>query len=60
MGEIKGSKEYLEELLNHRIEMFCYPKGRFNNQTVELVKLAGFIGARTTIFQTGFSKNPFL
>jgi len=60
MAEIEGSKDYLEELLHHKVEMFCYPKGRYNNQTVELVKRAGFIGARTTNFQIGFSQNPFL
>jgi len=60
MAEIKGSKKYLEELLHHRVEMFCYPKGRYNDQTVELVKQAGFLGARTTNLELGFPRNPFL
>jgi len=60
MAEIKGSKDYLEELLHHRVGMFSYPKGMYNDQTVELVKRAGFIGARTTDFQIDISQNPFL
>ena len=46
--EIVGSKEYLENLLNKEVEMFCYPKGRYNQDIKNLIKKAGFIGARTT------------
>ena len=46
--EIGGSKNYLENLLNKQVKMFCYPKGKFNSQVKDLVKNAGFLGARTT------------
>lgn len=46
--EISGSKEYLEELLAKEVKMFCYPSGYYNNQVKEVVKEAGFLGARTT------------
>ena len=45
--EILGSKEYLENLLDREIRMFCYPRGRYNDEIIRLVKKAGFIGART-------------
>jgi peptidoglycan/xylan/chitin deacetylase (PgdA/CDA1 family) len=60
VNEIKSSKEWLEELLNHKIEMFSYPNGRFNSQVVETVRQAGFMGARTLDFETSFPKNPFI
>lgn len=46
--EIDESKKWLENILNVNVEMFCYPSGFYNNKIVELVKLAGFKGARTT------------
>lgn len=48
--EIEGSKTYLEELLGHRINMFCYPKGRYNRHIKKLVSCAGFVAARTCNF----------
>ncbi len=46
--EIRGSKDYLEDLTGKDIEMFCYPFGHFNNEVRQEVKAAGFLGARTT------------
>ncbi len=45
--EIKGSKEWLEQVTGKSVPMFCYPSGRFDAETVEVVKEAGFEGART-------------
>lgn len=45
--EILGSKEYIENLLGRDVKMFCYPRGRYNNEIIRIVKKAGFIGART-------------
>ena len=45
--EIIGSKEYLENVLDCDIKMFCYPHGRYNDEVIKMVKKAGFIGART-------------
>lgn len=46
-NEILGSKEYLESLLDHDVRMFSYPRNRYNPEIIEIVKNAGFIGART-------------
>lgn len=46
--EISGSKQYLEQILGKKIKMFCYPGGKFTEETENLVKKAGFLGARTT------------
>jgi peptidoglycan/xylan/chitin deacetylase (PgdA/CDA1 family) len=45
--EITESKQWLEALLGNKIEMFCYPFGRFDNNIAGLVEKAGFLGART-------------
>ena len=45
--EVGGSKLYLEKVLGHEINMFCYPKGRYNRRIKEIVKKCGFLGART-------------
>jgi len=46
--EILGSKEYLESILGKNVKMFCYPRGKYNEEIKNLVKNAGFIGARST------------
>jgi peptidoglycan/xylan/chitin deacetylase (PgdA/CDA1 family) len=58
--EIKNSKEWLEGLLKHEIEMFSYPKGKYNNEIVKLVERAGFKGARILEFQIALPKNQFM
>jgi len=45
--EIRGSKEYLENLIGKEVHMFCYPRGKYNERIVDLVREAGFTGART-------------
>ena len=45
--EIKYSKSYLENVLNHEVNMFCYPKGKYNQKIKGIVKKSGFLGART-------------
>ena len=47
--EIYESKRYLENVLNKKIEMFCYPRGRYNREIIELVEEIGFLAARTAI-----------
>jgi len=36
--EINGSIEYLEQLIGKKIHTFAYPKGKYNNNTLEIVK----------------------
>jgi len=58
--EIEGSKIYLENIVNHPIKMFCYPKGRYNNNIKYLVKNYGFLGARTCNYGNfNQCKDPF-
>jgi peptidoglycan-N-acetylglucosamine deacetylase len=45
--EILGSKLYLENIINSPVDMFCYPKGKYNEGMMHLVKETGFIAART-------------
>jgi peptidoglycan/xylan/chitin deacetylase (PgdA/CDA1 family) len=48
--EIEGSKYYLEDIANKKINMFCYPYGEFNEDIKQIVKASGFSGARTVKF----------
>ncbi|NQU77590.1 glycosyltransferase, partial [Candidatus Falkowbacteria bacterium] len=45
--EIEGSKKYIETLIGKPTKMFCYPKGRFDDNIKEAVRSFGFLGART-------------
>jgi peptidoglycan/xylan/chitin deacetylase (PgdA/CDA1 family) len=45
--EIRGSRAWLQDLLSRDVPMFCYPKGRHNADVREMVRQAGFSGART-------------
>ena len=59
--EIKGSKQWLEALLERDVLSFCYPSGFFDKESVELVKESGFRGARTTLLgKLERSTDPFL
>lgn len=46
--EIETSKGILESVLGHKVESFCYPKGRFDERAVQIVAQAGYLRARTT------------
>lgn len=57
--EIEGSKIYLQNLLGHNISMFCYPKGKYNENVKKIVKKSGFTAARTCMYGGfGFPKDP--
>lgn len=62
--EIEEPKRILENQLNDRADIFCYPNGQaedFDEETIELLKKAGYVGAVTGI--EGFDntkKNPDL
>lgn len=47
--EIVGSRRALEEHFGVISQVFCYPYGRWNEKTEQLVTEAGFTGALTTI-----------
>lgn len=59
--EISEGKKWLEDTIGKPVASFCYPRGKFNATTPELVKKAGFLGGRTCLFNLhAFPRNPFL
>jgi peptidoglycan/xylan/chitin deacetylase (PgdA/CDA1 family) len=59
--EIRQGKEWLEDTIGAPAVSFCYPQGKFNRSTPVLVKKAGFVGARTCLFNLhSFPRDPFL
>ena len=57
--EIRGSKIYLEDIIQKEVKMFAYPWGRFNLRLKKEVKSAGFQGARTTAKLNSNHNDPF-
>jgi len=47
--EIIESKKMLESALGKSVKKFCYPRGRYDDRSVALVKEAGYEEARTTL-----------
>jgi peptidoglycan/xylan/chitin deacetylase (PgdA/CDA1 family) len=48
IDQLVGSREALAKLSGHPITHFCYPYGKYNDQTPLLVKRAGYSTAATT------------
>ncbi len=46
--EVGVCKKNLEDILGEEVQMFCYPKGRYNDNVIKHVEQAGYKGARTT------------
>jgi len=57
--EIMEGKKRLEEIIGREVLSFCYPYGSFNDKIIDIVKEAGFIGARTVKLLTRSTKDPF-
>jgi peptidoglycan/xylan/chitin deacetylase (PgdA/CDA1 family) len=58
--EVRICKSRLEDTLSEPVQMFCYPKGRFNKSVIRHVKEAGYKGARTTrMLRQGVDFDPF-
>ena len=45
--EVRPCKHVLEDILGRQVEMFCYPCGRYDTNTVRALRRAGYRGART-------------
>lgn len=59
--EIMAGKHWLEDTIGAPAISFCYPQGKFNRSTPGLVRKAGFLGARTCLFNLhSFPRDPFL
>ena len=57
--EIEESKKLLEAKLGKEVISFCYPSGKYNDETVNLVKNAGYKYATTTKPGIGNMNNQF-
>jgi peptidoglycan/xylan/chitin deacetylase (PgdA/CDA1 family) len=58
--EVSGCKRWLEDLTGQRVASFCYPRGKFDRALADLVREAGFLGARTCMFNLHeFPQDPF-
>lgn len=58
--EIKECKKRLENWISKKIEWFCYPRCKYNQGTVELVKRAGFKKARiVTVLALDEGEDPY-
>lgn len=59
--EVVDGKDSMEQLLGKQVISFCYPRGKFNGMAIDVVKNAGFVGARTCMyFLNAFPKNSYL
>jgi len=59
-NEIRGCKDWLEDLLGRPAVSFCYPRGKHNQRVRNLVATARFVGARTCDFNiNSFPRDPF-
>lgn len=48
IAETGGAKGILESVLGHKVNKFCYPRGRYNENVIYALKDSGFLEARTT------------
>lgn len=46
-SELLSSKQQLEDLLDKKVEHFCYPNGAYNNKVLSIVKSSGYLSARS-------------
>lgn len=57
--EIVEGKKVLEDMVGRELRCFCYPWGSFNDHIANIVRGAGFLGARTTKSLTRRMGEPF-
>ena len=57
-NEINDNRIWLKELTGQEVNWFCYPKGRYNEITINNVEKAGYKFARTTM--VGYFDRPSL
>ena len=59
--ELVAGKNWVEDVTGQPTHSFCYPRGKFNSKARAAVKLAGFTGARTCLFnRSELAIDPFL
>ena len=58
--EVVACKQWLEDLTGDRVIAFCYPRGKYDHTRAQIVKEAGFLGARTCKLNLhAFPPDPF-
>jgi len=57
--EILNNKKALEILSGQEIKKFCYPRGRFDERVIKVLKQLGFTSARTTKVLQTLVDDPF-
>jgi peptidoglycan/xylan/chitin deacetylase (PgdA/CDA1 family) len=45
--EVQPCKRVLEDIIGREVQMFCYPRGRYDTNVVQALQKAGYRGART-------------
>jgi peptidoglycan/xylan/chitin deacetylase (PgdA/CDA1 family) len=59
--EISNSKKQLENLVQKKVDFFCYPYGEYDQESVQLVQAAGYLGACSNHPGANAKKmNPYL
>ena len=58
--DVQSCKQVLEDVLGTQVEMFCYPRGRYDANVVRGLREAGYRGARTVrMLRTNPAFEPF-
>lgn len=59
-NDIRANKEWLEDIAQTEVTKFCYPRGRYNDGTIDVLKDLDFEYARTTLVgYTTEATDPF-
>lgn len=59
VSEVTVSKHMIEDVTGKPCETIAYPRGRFNDDVIEIVKRAGYLEARTTHVLKTSTEDPF-
>lgn len=57
--EVAGSREEIETKFKVRVDYFCYPAGKYNDEVVKAVESAGYTGAVTVDDGLAKPEDPF-
>lgn len=60
LREIAFDRGILKKLTGQSVTSFCYPRGRYSNVTIDILKRIGYLDARTTTIGFGcIDDNPY-
>jgi peptidoglycan/xylan/chitin deacetylase (PgdA/CDA1 family) len=57
--EVAGSRKMLQQRFHQPVNFFCYPSGRYDDQAIQAVRQAGYLGATTTDEGLAFKNEMF-